>query len=258
MRCKDFKLLINGNIIRGKIFSPSETYNKALGSVILCHGIPGGKKDPKDPGYSQLAKILSEAGYQAVTFKFRGAGESTGDFDIVGWVKDLKAVLNYICSTPDCSPWTVLISFSAGAAVAVYTGVHDNRIAGLILCGCPADFDSILLETGANQFLQHARDVGIIKTPGFPPDLSEWIKGFQVVRPETWIGHINSASKLILHGDGDEVVSVDHAYRLYEKAQEPKDLLIIKNGGHRLRLNEEAMKAALEWLNRKRTEDFPP
>ena len=250
MRWESFKLSIRENTIRGKLFSPSKIRTQSLGLVILCHGIPGGRKDPHDPGYPKLAEVLSEEGYQAVIFNFRGAGESTGDFDIIGWVEDLKGVLDYLFTIPNSPHRVALFGFSAGAAVGIYAAAHDNRVNSLLLCGCPADFDSVVSEKRANQFLEHAREVGIITTPGFPPNRFDWVKGFQDIRPEHWIGQIKSTPKLFLHGDNDEVVSVDHAFRLYEKAQEPKDLIIIKNGGHRLRLNDEAMNSALEWLKK--------
>jgi len=251
MESKDFTLNINENMIKGKIFFPKGNYNQALGLIILCHGIPGSViKDPDDPGYPKLAESLTKDGYQAVIFNFRGAGESTGDFDILGWVEDLKGVINYITALNNFSLQPIVFGFSAGAAIAVYTAAHDNKIHSLILCGCPADFDSIISDTGIEQFLQHTREVGIIKTSGFPPDQSKWEEGFKIIRPEKWISQIKSIPKLILHGDNDDVVPVDHAYRLFNKAQEPKDLLIVKKGGHRLRLNEEAMRAALEWIKK--------
>ena len=98
MRSNDFDLLIKKNHIRGKIFYPPEKHKQNRGIIILCHGIPGGKKDPEDPGYAQLAQVLGEEGLQAVTFNFRGAGESTGDFDLRGWAEDLQEVKDYVVS----------------------------------------------------------------------------------------------------------------------------------------------------------------
>jgi alpha/beta superfamily hydrolase len=219
--------------------------------VILCHGIPGGgKKDPKDKGYSHLAASLSREGYVAVIFNFRGAGESSGDFDIIGWVEDLKGVIDYSRTSTGCLLQTGLFGFSAGAAVAVHVAAHDKRIGALLLCGCPAEFGTIKSESGIEQFFQRARELGIISSPGFPPDRSLWVKGFETVCPEHGIGEIEATRKLIVHGDADDVVPVEHAYRLFQKAQEPKELLIIKNGGHRLRLNEKAMQLALHWLKK--------
>ena len=249
MRVKDFHIDLEKHRIKGKIFYPPAMPKEALGLVILCHGIPGGgKKDPNDQGYPHLAASLSREGYVAVPFNFRGAGESGGDFDIIGWAEDLKKVIDYALTIIGRLPQTVIFGFSAGAAVAVHAAAHDTRIDALLLCGCPADFETIQSEAGTGQFLRHAREIGIISTPGFPSDRSLWLKGFDTICPERWIGDIEAMRKLILHGDNDEVVPVEHAYRLFRKAQEPKELLIIENGGHRLRLDEQAMRLAVNWL----------
>ncbi|MFH0814356.1 MAG: alpha/beta fold hydrolase [Pseudomonadota bacterium] len=248
MYCKNFELTEEDVIVRGKTCWPSETQEMFRAWVILCHGIPGGTKDPYDPGYLQLAEVLCAAGYRCVVFNFRGAGESTGDFDLKGWAQDLKHVLDYAESLSPDSSGMVLFGFSAGAAVSVYTAAHDHRIVGLILAAGPADFDSILLNDGPDQFLRHARSIGIIKNPNFPFDQNAWIEGFQVLRPDKWISRIEASPILILHGDQDETVPVEHGYRLCENAPEPKELVVIKGGGHRLRLDDEAMKAALRWL----------
>jgi fermentation-respiration switch protein FrsA (DUF1100 family) len=251
MRLDDFDLLIDKNHIKGKFFYPPEKYKKNRGIIILCHGIPGGNQDPGSPGYARLAQELGEDGFQAVIFNFRGAGESTGDFDLRGWAEDLKGVKDYVVSLDNGSSPIVLFGFSAGAAVTVYSCAHESKaIAGVILCACPADFNSILKDRGIDAYLQHCRDIGIIKTPGFPFDKSAWIKGFHLLRPENWVDNLMLKPKIIIHGDQDDVVPVEHAYRLYEKALDPKALAIIKNGGHRLRLNEAAMNAAREWLKK--------
>jgi fermentation-respiration switch protein FrsA (DUF1100 family) len=183
-----------------------------------------------------------------VVFNFRGAGDSTGDFDITGWGRDLREVIDYVETLSPERLRIVLFGFSAGAAVSVYAAAQDERIVGLILAAGPADFNEIALGDGPEQFLQHARAIGIIRDPDFPFSRAEWIAGFRVIEPEHWISGIKSSSILILHGDQDETVPVSHGYRLYEKAPKPKELVIIKGAGHRLRLNQEAMNAALIWL----------
>jgi len=59
---------------------------------------------------------------------------------------------------------------------------------------------------------------------------------------------VSPRSLLLVHGDADEVVPLEHAYRLYQKAREPKELLVIPGAKHRLRLEEKAMAAVLDWL----------
>jgi alpha-beta hydrolase superfamily lysophospholipase len=41
---------------------------------------------------------------------------------------------------------------------------------------------------------------------------------------------------------------VEHAHRLYEKAGTPKKLVVIEGAGHRLRRDEKAVGAVLDWL----------
>ena len=254
MEGSEFKLQLDGNIIKGRIFFPAPKRGKKRGVVILCHGIPGARRKSGDPGYPHLAEILSEVGFASVVFNFRGAGESTGNFDIMGWVHDLREVLNYAGSALPSLSRLVLFGFSAGGAVSVYVSRNDPRVTDLILCGCPANFDSILSENTSDDFLQHARNIGIIKDPSFPSNKSRWKNNFKAVQPEQWISQIRSTPKLILHGDNDDVVPVEHAYRLYKKACQPKELIVIKEGGHQLRLNNQAIHAALSWLENRKTE----
>ena len=244
----DFKVEVKNNLIKGKVFYPAENYKQSP-AIILCHGIPGGAKDPEDPGYQHLANMMKQKGYLTILFNFRGAGESTGNFDIQGWTEDLKGVVDCAAEIAGNSAPLILFGFSAGAAVSVHAAALDeSKIAGMILAGCPADFEAIFNERGVDQYLNHCREIGIIKSPDFPSDLSEWADSFKVVCPEKLINQIKSTPKLIIHGDQDDVVPVEHAYRLYEKSFDPKELVIIKEGGHRLRLDAKAMIAAEEWI----------
>jgi fermentation-respiration switch protein FrsA (DUF1100 family) len=51
-----------------------------------------------------------------------------------------------------------------------------------------------------------------------------------------------------VHGSKDELVEVSHARWLYDKAREPKQIIIIDGAGHRLRQNNRAMAIVIAWL----------
>jgi fermentation-respiration switch protein FrsA (DUF1100 family) len=53
---------------------------------------------------------------------------------------------------------------------------------------------------------------------------------------------------LIVHGDSDDLIEPSQALMLYQRAGEPKEFLLVKGGGHKLRTNEMAVSAALSWL----------
>ena len=53
---------------------------------------------------------------------------------------------------------------------------------------------------------------------------------------------------LLVHGNQDEIVPVNDAYRPYAEAREPKQIIIAKGIGHQLRQNEWVMAKAIGWL----------
>ncbi len=52
-------------------------------------------------------------------------------------------------------------------------------------------------------------------------------------------GNVDAPPLLLVHGSKDEVVEVRHAYKLYDSAGEPKQIIIVDGAEHRLRQNEE-------------------
>ena len=247
MHRDDFSITVQDIVIKGTLLICPVGEAGAKSVVVLCHGIPGGANNPVDRGYAHLAETLESDGHCVAFFNFRGAGDSGGNFDIRGWVEDLRAVVSWLRERFSRPP--VLVGFSAGGAVAVCAARSNSGcIGGLILCGSPAEFTRVLGAHGSEQFLEHARAIGIIRHADFPADRDAWARGFREVCAEKNIGGCGLIPKLIIHGDADDTVPVDHAYRLYEAASQPKDLAIIKGGGHRLRLNEEAMNIARQWL----------
>ena len=246
MHRDNFSIVVQAIVINGSILIPSAGEAGVKSVVVLCHGIPGEKSASSSPGYAHLAEKLASDGHCVAFFNFRGAGDSGGDFDIRGWMDDLRGVLS--CIRARFAPRPILFGFSAGGAVAVCAASSDPAIGGLLLCGSPAEFTRVL--GGPEQFFEHARTIGIIRTPGFPVDKNAWANGFREVCAEKNISACGAITKLIMHGDEDDTVPVDHAYRLYAAAAEPKELMIVKGGGHRLRLNEGAMNSARRWLKR--------
>ena len=100
----------------------------------------------------------------------------------------------------------------------------------------------------AESLINHFRSIDVIKDVDFPPSIDEWLEGFKVVSPIRWIGRISPRPVLLIHGDKDEAVGVEHASRLYERAGESKELVVIPEAGHRMRLEEKAVTTALNWL----------
>jgi len=242
-------LTVDNLSLPGEVYLP-DTTGRPCPALCLCHGIPSGQPASSgDPGYPGLAEKFCAAGFITLIFSFRGAGEAQGNLDMLGWTRDLTAAIDYLAGLEevDNSRLCVLGS-SAGAAVSVYIAANDPRVSSLITFACPAEFNFLTDKKRAKATIDHLRTIGVIKDTDFPPSEDEWLNGFSQVSPLRWIDKISPRPLLLIHGEKDDLVPVEHARRLFEKAGEPKNLVIIPGAGHRLRLEEKAVNTAFDWL----------
>ena len=223
-------------------------------TVCICHGIPNIRPDASlsisDRGYHGLAERVCREGLAALIFNFRGTGASGGNFDILGWTRDLGAALDYLWALAEVDrARLLLLGFSGGAAVSVCVAAQDKRVAAVVACASPAEFVSFLSEPGQPQStVEHFREIGIIRDKDFPPSMEGWLDDFKSVSPVSYVARISPRPLLLVHGDRDETVDVSHARRLYAQAGEPRRLVIIEGAGHGLRQDERAMAITIDWL----------
>ncbi len=252
MEAKGFVLTRSGVEIRGKVLYPPGGEGVPL--VIFCHGIPSGDPAvPGDPGYEGLAERFLERGVAACIFNFRGTGDSGGDFSLPGWMEDLTIILEEAGSGrgafEGCLPDRMaLMGFSGGAAVSIVCAARRPGMRALVSVSSPADFAHLITREGIGGFIAHARRIGIIRDPAFPPSEDEYYEEMQACRPVREVHRISPTPLLIVHGDADETVPVREAHLLYEAAREPKEMIIVPGGGHKLRHHAEAMDRAVGWL----------
>jgi uncharacterized protein len=247
---KDITLTVDNLKILGQLFLP-EGAEPPYPVVVLCHGVPSGTVDPADSGYPLLAKTFSENGLAAYTFRFRGTGGSEGNFDIVGWTRDLAAVIDYVWELPEIDDHQIaLVGFSAGAAVSVYTGSQDKRISAVVACAAPADFSNISDVDQPGLMVNYFRKIGIIRDPDYPVSLEDWLNDFRKINALYSVADIAPRPLLLVHARGDSVVPVINSKRLHAAAGEPKKMVILGGSEHRLRKNEKAVETIITWLKK--------
>jgi alpha/beta superfamily hydrolase len=247
MQTEQVNFEIDGLRLAGELRVPSRS--GAHPALCICHGIPAAPPDPDDRGYSLLAERFCRAGFVTLIFNFRGTGKSQGNLDLPGWSRDLRAALDFLYDRSEADrTHFCLLGFSGGAAVSVHAAAHDPRVSSLATCACPADFNSLYEEQDPRDAIERFRQIGAVRDRDFPPSIEEWQRGFETVTPINWIDRISPRPLLLVHGDADEVIPLEHARRLYGKAKQPKELKIIPGAKHRLRLDEAAMSFVLEWL----------
>ena len=247
MLTKAVSLEVDGLNIAGQLYLPGG--GMPYPAVCVCHGIPASIADPGDRGYPLLAERICREGFAVLIFNFRGTGGSGGNLDLLGWTRDLGAAIDYLYTLPEIDRSRLsLLGFSGGAAVSVYVASQDKRVSSIATCACPAEFNFFTKVDEAQSIVTHFRSIGAIRDKDFPHSLSEWLGGFEVVSPIKYVAGIAPRPLLLVHGSQDDTVEVSHAHKLYTQAREPKQIVIVDGAGHRLRQNDQAMVAVLEWL----------
>ncbi|MDP9075050.1 MAG: lysophospholipase [Actinomycetota bacterium] len=238
--------------LSGYLARPSASAAKGAGryGIVVCHGFPS---EPNSAAvasqtYRQLAdRLADDAGWVALTFNFRGTGESQGDFSLGGWLADLKAAIDHLLTAVEVeAAW--LCGFAAGGALSICAAGEDERVRGVATFAAPADFHD--WGSDPRRFLALARASGVIRSARVPTDLDAWTRELREIRPLSLVGKIPPRPLLIVHGANDEVVPMLDARALADAADGEVELRILAAAGHRLRHDPRAIAVLLGWLDR--------
>lgn len=101
-------------------------------TVILMHGLPGNERN------LDLAQAIRRAGWDVLTFTYRGAWGSPGDFSIANAMEDTRAALEFSRSPGAAklgvdARHIVLAGHSMGGATAIMTAAGASGLDGLVL-----------------------------------------------------------------------------------------------------------------------------
>lgn len=111
-------------------------------TLVICHGLPGNEKN------LDLAQAVRRAGWNAVTFNYRGSWGSEGVFRFKQNLEDADAVLAYLRNPANAARLgidtkrMVLAGHSMGGWVTAHTAAHDRELLGAILISA-ADMGAI-------------------------------------------------------------------------------------------------------------------
>jgi pimeloyl-ACP methyl ester carboxylesterase len=121
----------HGVLINGLLYSPAGAGPHP--TLVICHGLPGNEKN------LDLAQAVRRAGWNAVTFNYRGSWGSPGAFRFAQNLQDADAVLAYLRDAPNAAklgiaPKRIAIAgHSMGGWVVAHTAAHDHALIGAIL-----------------------------------------------------------------------------------------------------------------------------
>lgn len=194
-------------------------------AIILVHGIHANRRTVLPE-----ARILAEAGYHLLMIDLRGHGLSDGDKNSYGYWEalDVQAAVDYLVALPEVDKIGV-IGTSLGGATVVRAAAIDDRIGAVVI---ESSYSS----------LPDAIDDGFDNMSLFPKwpfapifvSLAEWRLGIKATQVDSArdLATFSPRPILIIHGLEDGLFPSSHAEKMFEAAQEPKELWLIEGLGH--------------------------
>ena len=236
--------------------------------IVLCHGYTG----VKDLYLPDNARVLAEAGYAVLAFDYKGWGESEGQrtrLDPHGRVADVQAALTFLGARQEVDERRLgLYGTSYGGATAVWTAAIDRRVRCIVsVVGIghgerwmrsvrrPDEWFDLLerssadrarrAETGESEF--------VARTDVLLPDRQsaalaaaarkdvkgavdslplEFVDETLSFHPEWVVDRIAPRAALFITADDDRLVPPEESRALYDRASEPRKLVVLEGCGH--------------------------
>lgn len=182
--------------------------NRASNKVILHFHGNGGNISHRLP----LIRLLHSLPANVFIIDYRGYGRSEGKPSEENLYRDAKAAYDFLVKQKKYRPSQIIaMGSSLGGAVATYLAANE-KVGGLVL-----------LRTFTSGAVMAARMSPLYRKPII------WIRSNYDSLAR--IDKIN-CPKLIVHSKEDEIIPYRMSVALYEKASDPKKLLLLEKGRH--------------------------
>jgi len=259
----------DGSKVRGVLYMPEDVDADAgVPTVVLCQGFT----------YTMamlvpdMARRLSQAGYAALVFDYRGFGESEGEparLLPLEQVEDIRAAISFLTQQTGVDPSRIsLLGVSLGGGHAVYTAALDERVAAVAAVAPVANggrwlrgmrhqwqWRALLNEIDEDRIHRARGGTSksidpwelVIPDPRSAEFLAGLLGEFPDLKcqvnlataaalveycPEEYAADIAPRPILIIHGGADLVVPISESQELLEECDEPTELLQIEELDH--------------------------
>ena len=156
------------------------------------------------------ARVLADAGLDVLLFDYRGYGRSTGAPGEEGTYRDARAARDALLARPGVEAGGVVyLGESLGGAVATELATAHPPAA-------------LVLQSTFASVRRMARLHYPVVPAALVPDVYPTIDRIGRVRTPV----------LVIHGDRDEIVPLDHGRELFAAAADPKRLDVVRGAGH--------------------------
>ncbi len=288
---KPISFYSEGFKLDGDLFLPDAIKpGEQRAGIVLCHGYTG----VKDLYLPDNARVLNEAGYVVLTFDYKGWGKSEGPrsrLAPMSRVADVQSAMTFLGVQEQVDDDRLgIYGTSYGGATVVWTAAIDTRVKCTVSCvgighGArwmrsvrrPDEWHDLLARskqdretrvlTGKSEFADRAEillpdrqsaELAAAARKNNPNAINtlplEYIDETLQFHPEWVVDRIAPRPILFITTDDDRLVPPEESVSLYNKAGEPKGLVMLNGYGHYEVYNEpafsEVMAPTLHWFTR--------
>ena len=205
---------------------------EAHGTVLYLHG----NAQNISAHFANVA-WMPAAGFNVLTFDYRGYGGSQGRPTLAGVQLDIDAAMRLLIERPDVDADRIIVfGQSLGGALAIYYVAHSeyrSHIRAVVADSAFADYRRVAREKMADFFVTWPL---------------QWLPEYTVdndYAPRGAVAAIAPIPLLLIHGERDSIVPPHHSKLLYDAAQEPKAYWEIPDRGHIQALRDAAVRKRL-------------
>lgn len=220
--------------------------------VVICHGMASDYRSVRP-----CAEQLARKGIATLALDLRGHGKSNGTLDgNIG--QDVVAAYNVMKNHSKVDTECIgLVGHSMGALACLYAATAVNGAKAVVLLSIPADIESIA-EFWSPMHKQAERiGSNVLEFPRIGPlpyagwlnqqismlwmrfrkyrlciDTNHDTKSWDLLNPLENIERIGNIPKLLIHSKRDKWLPYEKTVALYEKAQQPKEMILFERGYH--------------------------
>jgi len=228
-------IAVDGLRLAALLFTPA---GPPRGALLVCHGA-GSRKE----NHGVMGEQAAAAGLAALTFDFRGHGESGGVLGPDGWHDAVAAAETLRAASG--APWVAARGASMGGCFLLLAAqAHPALFSSLVLL-CPAHGPSLLAGLDALDQLEDADNPDREHYGRFDgPALRPWLRDLDLFAAARGMPRV-----LLAHARDDDVVPFAHSERLAAVLAPPRRFIVLDSGGHHgPGRSPEVARATLEWV----------
>jgi hypothetical protein len=274
----------SGLTIRGVLTTPDGAAGERRAAFAVLHGFGSNKHAGN---VLSPCALLGSLGYATLRFDFRGCGESDGErgnLICLEQVEDTRNAVSFLSAQTGIDAERIaLVGSSFGAAVAVYTGGVDPRVAAVVSVSgwghgerkfrgqhkSPEAYAKFLamLDEGRRHLARTGQPLMVPRYEIVP--IPEHLRGHLAERSlqtftaetaqsmfefnaEAVVGRIAPRPLLLMHSAEDSVTPVEQSMELFRRAGQPAELHLFADTDHFMlaETNTRVRRVLADWLER--------